>query len=53
METARPWWRKLVSGVFGGAGWIVWGRGWLVVGEILVGRAGTDAVTLVGAAVPS
>ena len=33
METARPWWRKLVGGVFGGAEWIFWGRGWLVVGR--------------------
>lgn len=31
MGTAQPWWRMLVGGVFGGARWIVWSRGWLVV----------------------
>jgi hypothetical protein len=40
---ARLWWRVLVGDKFGGARWIVQGRGFLEVGEIPVGIAGTDA----------
>jgi hypothetical protein len=49
---ARSWWRELVGGEFGGVRWSVGGVVFLGVWRNPCRKAGTDAVTPMGAAIP-
>jgi hypothetical protein len=50
---ARSWWRELVGGECGGVRWSVGGVVFLGVRRNPYRKADTDAVTLMGAAIPS
>jgi hypothetical protein len=50
---ARSWWRELVGGEFGGVRWSLGGVVFLGVRRNPCRKAGTDAVTPMGAVIPS
>jgi hypothetical protein len=50
---ARLWWRELVGGEFGGVRWSLGGVVFLGVRRNPCRKASTDAVTPMGAAIPS